>query len=75
MKEQLITFETAKLAKEKEFNKSFTVWSKEVYIDRKISNRCSYAILDDVILSPTQALLQKWLREIHNKHINVHPFY
>ncbi len=45
MIEELISFETAKLAKEKGFNE-----------------QCS---------APTQSLLQKWLREVHNIHVNV----
>jgi hypothetical protein len=50
MKEQLITFKTAKLAKEKGFD-----------LNRHINDECS----------PTQSLLQKWLRDKHNIHLTV----
>lgn len=29
--------------------------------------------LEDFILAPTQSLLQRWLREIHNVYITIHP--
>lgn len=53
MEDQLITFETAKLAKEKECP--------------LIKTRLN------IIISPvpTQSLLQKWLREVHNIHITI----
>lgn len=60
MKEELITFETAKLAKEKGFD-----W----YDDDTVC--AGYDGKNDeknVILSPTQSLLQKWLRETHKLH-------
>ena len=81
MKDKLISFETAKLAKEKGFN--FT--TNEVYnIKRNI--KLGLAMPCDSIASwqervnlklvykppvsvPTQSLLQKWLREKHNLHV------
>lgn len=53
MKEQLISFETAKLAKEKGF-----------YIEDQNNHIPKYNL-------PTQSLLQKWLREVHNSFIEV----
>jgi len=52
MQEQLITFETAKLASEKGY---------------------SPILLGEVFRKslPTQSLLQKWLREVHNIHIDI----
>lgn len=55
MEEQLISFETAILAKEKKFNIS-----------------CRYCTCNNVQL-PTQSLLQKWLREVHNIEVYVTP--
>lgn len=83
MEEKVINFDTAKAAKEKGFdwdcrfyfsNKeerdSFTekaspgnynssYWSKQDFDDEEWISR------------PAQALLQKWLREVHNIHINI----
>lgn len=65
MKERTVTFETAKLAKEKNFNvltdlgfspdgeELDTVWKFLSNDNRSISR-------------PTQSLLQTWLREVHN---------
>ena len=73
MKEELITFETAKLAKEKGFdievlnhyNHEYSYDKAEIFQDDvKNSELESYEYS-----APTQALLQKWLREVHE--INV----
>jgi hypothetical protein len=71
MKEQLISFETAKLAKEKGFN-----YNCNNYTDKRDGNYfssettiISYKNYNDrtsAISRPTQSLLQKWLREKHN---------
>ena len=63
MKEQLISFDTAKLAKEKGFNiiqQIITTWNK--------NTREEEYTTDNGI---TQSLLQKWLREEHNIHITI----
>lgn len=74
MEDQLISFETAKLAKEK----GFTYCTNKVY-DTKRS--IEFAILGSsvynnnfrgFIVAPTQSLLQKWLREKYNIHIVVY---
>ena len=66
MKEQLITFETAKLAKEK----GFDVVSDELWVNNytglpwrkwKIDKNQGYHMSS--YSAPTQSLLQKWLRE------------
>jgi hypothetical protein len=69
MKEKLISFETAKLAKEKGFDDVIVLNSysdngvlKEDYIFKQVK-RCSAA--------PTQALLQKWLRDEHKLEISI----
>jgi len=72
MKEQLISFKTAKLAKEKGFNEIVSTAygrSQESLYESNCTNRNS----ENIFLSaPTQSLLQKWLREVHNIHIEVH---
>jgi hypothetical protein len=87
MQDTLITFETAKLAKEKGFlHSSTTYYSPEFGDVEKIKycqtgsplywklgtgkndNRYSSNLIPE-IAAPTQSLLQKWLREIHNIHI------
>ena len=60
MKEQLISFETAKLAKEKGFEVKCSTY--KIHLPYSKENPCYI---------PTQSLLQKWLREEHNLHISV----
>ena len=62
MKDKVITFETAKLAKDKGFDK--------ITFERKASN------LELVELNnfPTQSLLQRWLREKHELNIDIGNF-
>ena len=85
MEEQLISFETAKLAKEKGFKIPTKVMYKgneksyghnnEWGIDEKrldgefpYTNQQWYSI-------PTQSVLQKWLREVHNIHFEIKPIF
>ena len=75
MEEQLISFETAKLAKEKGFNEFsnnlYSLMSENLIKDSKNKNSDS----DDkhreykFVSVPTQSLLQKWIREVHNIEI------
>lgn len=79
MEDQLISFETAKLAKEK----GFAIGSKFYYgghgwnvgdlvqsgITTCINGTNGY--FEGVCEAPTQSLLQKWLREKYNLHIEV----
>ncbi len=79
MEEQLITFETAKLAKEKEFGFNFggTHYVKGFYseedsnefeefeMQQEDASRCDYYI------RPTQTILQRWLREVHSINVIV----
>lgn len=104
MEEKLISFETAKLAKEKGFYISDNV--KVIYTSENVDlpninnvdlnydedgwcfrNKENYLKHNEVItwinavnftrynhpcwLAPTQSLLQKWLREVHNLHIYI----
>lgn len=66
MKDQLVSFEIAKLAKEKGFDIKCDYWK---YID----NNCQAMSYDSqtCISIPTQSLLQKWLREKHK--IRIYP--
>ena len=75
MEEQLISFNTAKLAKEKGFNEKCTntymyggssYKTTPYYFEEKASNS---EIESQSYSAPTQSLLQKWLRETHNIHI------
>ena len=106
MEDQIISFETAKLAKEKgfnistlnyyfedgdlkeneltgtngyygeeycfSFNKFLENWNNE-WLTKKDGDRCfgcnkSNGYLE-TFSAPTQSLLQRWLREVHNLHI------
>jgi hypothetical protein len=73
MKDELISFSTAKLAKEKGF-------------DEETENQWWYALQEDgdvdlqdndnytrkeAFFAPTQSLLQRWLREKHGIHVDV----
>ncbi len=75
MEEQLITFETAKLAKEKGFSINTTEYwecqasGPERYKFITEDSPGATWVNDDLknrICISTQSLLQKWLREVHN---------
>lgn len=91
MQEQVITFETAKLAKEKGFN-----WKCLFYAFENFNAGLDYIIIDELetqfgkiekfenhnlkglyyiqrVSLPTQSLLRKWLREVHNIDIMLYP--
>lgn len=81
MKEPLVGFKTAKLAKKKGFPQTFLHFQ---YINLKKSKWKLYSSTDADELdnsigigesircsAPTQSLLQKWLRETHNIHIGI----
>ena len=96
MEEQLISYDTAVLAKEKGFNtRVWTCYSlkyKDLMSTYDLNNiSCEGGFdFDDffrdynnaptleqyfeysLISAPTQSLLQKWIRERHNIHINVY---
>lgn len=78
MKEQLVSFETAKLAKEKGFEESCEkLWAN--YYSGEPLNK--WKLIDEVSditgiafmewKAPTQALLQRWLREEHSLDIEI----
>lgn len=77
IKEKLVDFETAKLAKELGFKEltpdgydrvgelfSESQWSYFRMKEDKTGNNNIYS-------APTQALLAKWLREVHNIHLKI----
>lgn len=75
MEDQLISFETAKLARDKGW---------DIVTDKAFNPNTGKAIKGNVIFHllqaepdlskhtfrPTQSLLQKWLREVHKIHVN-----
>lgn len=65
MKEEIISFETAKLAKEKGFdwnvNSHYSYDGEHIYHHFKSDFR-----------APTQSLLQKWLRDQHKIHFEIY---
>tara|TARA_R110000782_G_scaffold40108_2_gene92679 strand:- start:69 stop:428 length:360 start_codon:yes stop_codon:yes gene_type:complete len=74
MKEQLITFETAKLAKEK----GFKMGNPHGFVSRFYNPKTKILLhygrmgrLDfrECYSAPTQSLLQKWLRDTQNIHL------
>ena len=86
MEEQLISFETAKLAKEKGFNIFTEYWYNKDrekcfiehsdyclsdYFDFKELYNGRIIAKEGIIFDPTQSLLQKWLREKHNIHVEI----
>ena len=73
MEDQLISFETAKLAREKGFmeftNKVFNENGKQyIFNNGLLSGSLRFN-------APTQSLLQKWLREKHNIQLCLQPIY
>ena len=78
MKEQLVTFKTAIIAKEKGFDEPCGDFF-EINKQGKIKNSShGLAIIKRnniklLVSIPTQSLLQKWLRDVHDIHILVIP--
>lgn len=71
MKDKLISFETAKLAKEKGFGKTLEYIYPHSYTDEGnlILNSCNNTE-PGFTCAVTQSLLQKWLREVHKIIVN-----
>ena len=76
MEEQLVSFETVKLAKKKEFNEIcqyyYEILDKPITL-QKMS--CSNAEGYKQPTAPTQSVLQKWLREVHHIHFEIKPIF
>lgn len=78
MNEQLISFETAKLAEEKGFDFSGIEYrdTKDNSVVTNVEERLNYFETSEeaeMIQLPTQSLLQKWLREKHRLWCGVTP--
>lgn len=75
MKEQIISYETAVLAKEKGFG--LYEDSKRFYISGKLRNKPTEHMSSmrerflDICAAPEQSLLQKWLREVHKITVEI----
>ena len=74
MKEQLISFETAKLAKEK----GFDIVQSNFY-DEKTTMLCygdtrNYNTIKNCLSTPTQSLLQRWLREKYDIFVETQTY-
>lgn len=79
MKEQLISYETAVMAKQKGFiieqDNHYARLPKGEwkFYENDISNHPKFYESAEVLEAPTQSLLQKWLREVHKKYVAVYP--
>ncbi len=79
MEEELITLDTAKLAKEKGFDLVIHYFFEQEYFNegyiahgpRRVSRNWNDLNMRDTISRPKQSLLQKWLRDVHNIFIGV----
>lgn len=74
MKDTLIKFETAKLAKEKGYN----VYSKSYYNGKNLHTNgeiltTALNLNSENINVPSQTLLKKWIDENHNLFIDISP--
>lgn len=79
MQEQLISFDTAKLAKNKKFSAETHYWYNENDSKPKGGTApgtfySNHATRSDLYSAPTQSLLQKWLRDGFNFHIELSLF-
>lgn len=78
MEEQLISFKTAKLAKEKRFDgETYRYYNHHRLVDVDYHDNNLYnwnnSLNKNYISCPTQSLIQRWLREEHNIDIIVKP--
>ena len=87
VKEDYVSFETAKLLKEKGFDwvchatyDTAVTGGKPKFSEYEVLSYFPYGMknTDDkysmIISAPTIQLAMKWLREVHNIHIVVHPY-
>jgi len=77
MEERQITYEVAKLARKKGFDEKCI---KEFNSSKDVVD-CHYSFVKNsdidygcLCTSTTQSIMQKWLREVHNIHINPNPY-
>jgi len=79
IKEAYVSFETAKLLKEKRFQQDPNICNTAYTTKGKFSNNAkSFAFYYELIkprayyTAPTQAMTMKWLREVHNLCIEIY---
>lgn len=70
MEEELIKYDTAVLSKEKGFD---IVLERRFYFNSELTTTTPSQSSKPIVYAPTQGLLQKWLREVHNTLIEVTP--
>jgi hypothetical protein len=76
MNDQLVSFETAKLAKEKGFDEEVIcifnpIKKNRIYLRKNVIYKGGIKVnLGTTIGCSTQSLLQRWLREKHNIHVS-----
>lgn len=81
MHDEIVKYPTAKLAKEKGFNENTRFGFNGLYEPHhlKITEfgylQRNSELLDNIYSAPTQSLLQKWLREVHNVNITPPLYY
>jgi hypothetical protein len=84
MKDQLISYETAIIAKEKGFDipimQSGQVYCTELkeimtIVDSNAIRNWNDSKFTNICSAPTQSLLQKWLREEHDIHLMIEPIF
>lgn len=77
MEEQLISFETAKLAKEKGFHiQDSLIGSNHYFYKSDGTLLCGDNFAKQLMShAPTQSLLQKWLRETHDIYVESYHDY
>lgn len=78
MKEKLIEFNTAKLLKEKGFDiRTDNVFLQYIFVDITSRDNINYDSCKDlkgVYFQPSQSLAQKWIREVHEIHIEIRNY-
>lgn len=80
MQEQIVSFDTAKLAKEKGFNYvKANVYGDNLFYYTDEPEKPASALNNNIIkskcLAPTQALLQKWLRDVCTIEVSTYRAY
>jgi hypothetical protein len=71
MKEELVSFETAKLLKEKGFDTPLNMFYRHGKLQTFVEDNYNLGI-EELCSAPTQSLAQKWLREKHNIHVEIY---
>lgn len=78
MRDELISFETAVLAKEKGYSLPITKYSEKYYNKegkfQEVSYKSTVNLDNGELECPSQSLLQKWLREVHKIHIHINCY-